>query len=119
MIGRFDMEAFKKAFEAADVDAVLKFYASDVEHIEIDADSPPKAPRTSGVDFLRSAIGGATEAGIKFRMDNAVVGDDRVACTITVELPDGRWLLSNTIYDLKGGKITRQLDIQVMDPEPH
>jgi len=42
-----------------------------------------------------------------------------VACTITVELPDGRWLLSNTIYDLKGGKITRQLDIQVMDPEPH
>ena len=32
-------------------------------------------------------------------------------------IPDGRRLVSNTIYDLKGGKIVRQFDVQVMDPE--
>jgi len=45
------------------------------------------------------------------------VGTDRAACTITCEFPDGRRLLSNTIYDLRDGKIVRQLDVQVMDPE--
>ena len=51
-------------------------------------------------------------------LDNAVVGGDRAACTITCDLPDGRHLVSNTIYDLEDGKIVRQLDVQVMDPEP-
>ncbi len=46
-----------------------------------------------------------------------MVSSDRAACTITCEFPDGRRLVSNTIYDLKGGKIDRQLDVQVMDPE--
>jgi hypothetical protein len=50
-------------------------------------------------------------------MDNVVDGGDRAACTITVEFPDRRRLLSNTIFDLKDGKIVRQLDKQVSDPE--
>ena len=66
---------------------------------------------------IRNAIEGAAQAGIKLRMENPVVSQDRAACTITCEFPDGRRLVSNTIYDLKDGKIVRQFDVQVMDPE--
>ena len=114
---QFDMEGLKKAFEDGDVDGVLEFYAEDLDHIEVDEGAPPKSPRRTGADYIRSAVGGATQAGIKLRLENPVVGTDRAACTITCEFPDGRRLLSNTIYDLRDGKIVRQFDVQVMDPE--
>jgi len=114
---QFDMEGLKKAFEAGDVDGVLEFYAEDLDHIEVDEGAPPRSPRRTGADYIRSAVAGATQAGIKLRLENPVVGTDRAACTITCEFPDGRRLLSNTIYDLRDGKIVRQLDVQVMDPE--
>ena len=114
---RFDIEGLKQVFEAGEADKVLEFYSNDLEHIEVDEGAPPKSPRTSGADYIRNAIEGAAQAGIKLRMENPVVGQDRAACTITCEFPDGRRLVSNTIYDLKGGKIVRQFDVQVMDPE--
>ena len=114
---QFDIEALKRAFEAHQVDKVLEFYSSDLDHLEIDAGAPPKSPRRSGIDYLGDAIQGAAQAGIKLHMENPVVGEDRAACTITCEFPDGRRLVSNTIYDLKDGKIIRQFDVQVTDPE--
>ena len=113
----FDIEALKRAFEANEANKVLQFYSSDLEHIEIDADAPPKTPRKSGTDYIAAAIEGAAQAGINLRLENPVVGEDRAACTITCEFPDGRRLVSNTIYDLRDGKIVRQLDVQVTDPE--
>lgn len=114
---RFDIDALKDAFEAGDVDKVLGFYSQDLEHIEIDAGAPPKSPRTSDLEHIGTALRGAVQAGIKLRMENLVVGADRAACTITCEFPDGRRLLSNTIYDLADGRIARQFDVQVTDPE--
>jgi hypothetical protein len=117
----FDIQALGRAFEAGDADRVLAFYADDHEHIEIDADAPPSAPRTrvgaEAVEFMRGAVGYMAANGVKIGLENPVVGDDRAACTISVSFPDGRRLLSNTIYDLKDGKVVRQLDIQVTDPE--
>lgn len=113
---QFDIEAFKNAFEAGDVDAVLEFYSPGLEHVEIDADAPPTSPRTSDFEHIGNALRGATQAGIKLRLKNEVVGADRAACTITCVFPDGRRLVSNTIYDLDGGKIERQFDVQVTDP---
>src|SRR6266536_4539966 len=114
---RFDIAALTRAFEALEADKVLEFYSSQLEHIEIDAGAPPRSPRRSGTAYIGQAIEGAAQAGIKLHMENPVVGDDRAACTITCEFPDGRRLVSNTIYDLKDGKIIRQFDVQVMDPE--
>src|SRR6266542_10872 len=115
---QFDMERLRQAFEAGDVDEVLKFYAEDLEHIEVDDGAPPRSPRRTGTDYIRSAIAGAAQAGIKLRLENPVVGADRAACTITCEFPDGRRLLSNPIYALRGEKTVRQLDVQVTIPRP-
>ncbi len=56
---QFDMERLRQAFEAGDVDEVLKFYAEDLEHIEVDDGAPPRSPRRTGADYIRSAIAGA------------------------------------------------------------
>ena len=40
---QFDMERLRQAFEAGDVDEVLKFYAEDLEHIEVDEGAPPRS----------------------------------------------------------------------------
>jgi hypothetical protein len=54
----FDIDALKQAFEASDVDKVLEFYSSDLEHIEIDAGAPPKSPRTSDFEHIGNALRG-------------------------------------------------------------
>ncbi|MFL5797241.1 MAG: nuclear transport factor 2 family protein [Actinomycetota bacterium] len=111
-----DIAAFKKVFETVDTEAILGFYADDVEHVEIDAEAPPRSPRVSGKDGLREAFTGIAQAGIKLRLDNALSSQERAACTITCEFPGGGTLMSNTIFEIKGDKIVRQLDIQVTDP---
>ena len=112
----FDISAFKDVFEAIDVESILSFYADGVEHVEIDAEAPPRSPRVSGKDALRQAFAGIARGGLKLRLDNAVSSESRAACTITVEFPGGGSLMSNTIFDIERGKIVRQLDIQVSDP---
>jgi hypothetical protein len=114
---QFDIEALKRALEARDAEQALTFYSDDLEHLENDAAAPPKSPRQTGIEYIRTAIEGAAQNGVRLHLDNLVVGDERAACTITCELPDGRRLTSNTIYDLKEGKIVRQLDVQVTGPE--
>lgn len=113
----FDFDGFKRAFEGGEPEKILEFYSPDLEHIEIDQDAPPTSQRTSGFEEIRQAFEGIAQAGMRLGIDNVVTGEDRAACTITVEFPDHRRLLSNTIFDLQEGKIVRQLDIQVMDPE--
>jgi SnoaL-like domain len=112
-----DIAAFKKAFEAVDTEAIVAFYADDVEHVEIDAEAPPRSPRVSGKDALREAFVGIAQGGIKLHLDSTVSAEERAACTITCEFPGGRTLMSNTIFDVADDKIVRQLDIQVMDPD--
>ena len=113
----FDMDGFKKVFEAVEVDRILEFYAADLDHIEIDQAAPPNSPRTSDLDSIREAFTQIAQAGMQLGIENPVVGDESAACTITVRFPDGRRLISNTIFNIKDEKIVRQLDVQVIDPE--
>lgn len=112
----FDIAAFQGVFEAVDVEAILGFYAEEFEHVEIDAEAPPRSPRVSGKDAIRQAFAGIAKAGFKLHLDNAISSEERAACTITVEFPGGGRLMSNTIFEIERGKIVRQLDIQVTDP---
>jgi hypothetical protein len=118
---KFDIDALARAFDTGDVEDVLAFYTDPHEHVEIDADAPPNSPRTrtgaDAVQYMHDAFEMMANNGVKIRLENPVVGEERAACTISCNFPDGRRLLSNTIFDLKGGKISRQLDVQVADPQ--
>jgi ketosteroid isomerase-like protein len=62
---RLDLEAFRRAYEEWDIDALLDLYADDVELVQIDRDHPPTLPRVRhGRDVLRGMFEHCAAAGV-------------------------------------------------------
>jgi ketosteroid isomerase-like protein len=112
-----DIDAFRRAYEQWDIEALLAHYADDVEVIQIDRDNPPSAPKVRhGKDVLRGMFEHCASAGVKATVENTVVGEDRAAATVTCEFPGGRKVLANGIFDLEDGRIVRERDVVSGDP---
>jgi len=115
---RFDLGAFKRAYEAWDVEALLDFYADDVELVQIDRDNPPSSPRVRhGKEVFRGMFEHCAAAGVKATVEHAVAGQDRAAATVTCEFPGGRTVLANSILELEEGRIVRERDVLAGDPK--
>ena len=108
----FDLEAFRRAYQEWDIEALLGLYADDFELIQIDRDNPPSSPRTRhGKDMLRGMLEHCAAAGVKARVANLVAGQTRAAATITCEFPGGRKVLANGIFEIEDGRIIRERDV--------
>jgi hypothetical protein len=58
------------------------------------------------------------EEDIRQRVENEVIGRDRVAFTVPAQYPDGKRELCAVFFDLnQDGKIVRQTIVQVRDEE--
>jgi ketosteroid isomerase-like protein len=115
-VTRFDLDAFKRAYEGWDIEALLDLYADEVELIQIDRDNPPSSPRVrSGKDGLKGMFEHCAAAGVKATVENAVAGQDRVAATVTCEFPGGRKVVANAILELRDGRIVRERDVVAGD----
>jgi ketosteroid isomerase-like protein len=114
----FDINAFKRAYEEWDIEALLGFYADDAELVQIDRDNPPRSPRVrQGKDIFRGMFEHCASVGVKATVENAVAGEGRAAATITCEFPNGRRVMANAMLELDGGHIVRELDVQSGDPK--
>jgi ketosteroid isomerase-like protein len=113
----FDFEAFKRAYEEWDIEALLDFYADDVELVQMDRDNPPSAPRVRhGKEVFSGMFEHCAAAGVKAAVEHAIAGDDRAAATVTCEFPGGRKVLANTIFELEDGRIVREREVLAGDP---
>jgi ketosteroid isomerase-like protein len=113
----FDLEAFTRAYEGWDIEALLDLYADDFELIQIDRDNPPSSPRIrQGKDVLRGMLEHCAAAGVRASVENTVADDHRAAATITCEFPGGRKVLANGIFDIEDGRIVRERDVVSGDP---
>ena len=113
----FDLEAFRRAYEAWDIDALLDLYADEVELIQIDRDNPPSSPRVrQGKDVFKGMFEHCAAAGVKATVENGVAGEDRAAATVTCEFPGGRKVTANAILEIEDGRIVRERDIASGDP---
>ena len=114
----FDVDTLRRGYEEWDVDALLGLYAEDVELIQIDRDNPPSAPRSRhGSDVFRGMLEHCAAAGVRATVENAVAREDRAAATITCEFPGGRKVVANSIMEIEGGRIVRELDVLSGDPK--
>jgi ketosteroid isomerase-like protein len=114
----FDLDTLRRGYEEWDVEAVLGLYADDVELTQIDRDNPPSAPRSRhGSDVFRGMLEHCAAAGVRATVENAVAGEDRAAATITCEFPGGRRVVANSIMEIEGGRIVRELDVLSGDPK--
>jgi ketosteroid isomerase-like protein len=114
----FDLEAFRRAYEQWDVEALLALYADDVELIQIDRDNPPGSPRVRhGKEVFKGMFEHCAAAGVKATVENAVAGEDRAAVTVTCEFPGGRRVVANALLELDDGRIVREHDVAAGDPK--
>ena len=117
-VTKFDIDAFKRAYEEWDIEPLLAFYADDVELVQIDRENPPSSPRVRhGKDIFKGMFEHCAAAGVKATVENTVAAPDRAAATITCEFPGGRKVLANSILDIQDGRIKRERDVLSGDPK--
>ena len=115
---RLDLEALRRAYEEWDIEALLDFYADDVELVQIDRDHPPSSPRVRhGRDVLRGMFEHCAAAGVTATVEHAVADGNRAAATVTCAFPGGRQVAANTILELESGRIVRERAVQAGDPK--
>ncbi len=115
---KFDLGAFKRAYEEWDIETLLGLYADDVELVQIDRDNPPSAPRVRhGKDVFQGMFEHCAAAGVKATVENVLVGEGRAAATVTCEFPGGRKVLANSILEIEDGRIVRERDVLAGDPK--
>ena len=115
---RLDLEALRRAYEEWDIEALLDFYADDVELVQIDRDHPPSSPRVRhGRDVLRGMFEHCAAAGVTATVEHGVADRNRAAATVTCAFPGGRQVAANTILELESGRIVRERAVQAGDPK--
>jgi hypothetical protein len=112
----FDFEAMRRAIEGLDADALIALYADDVEMITVNKSATPSSPQVRRgkeeiAEFLRDVCGRA----MTHRVENEVVGEDRVAFNEECEYPDGVKVLAATTLELRDGMISRQVNVEAWD----
>jgi len=112
----FDFAAFQRALEAWDLDALLELYDGDVELRQIDKESPPSSPRiVRGKAALEEIYREIATRGLDSRIGDVVSGDDRVAYAVTCRYPTGECVYSQSMLDVRDGRIVRQVEVQAWD----
>ncbi len=62
-------------------------------------------------EYLRAALG----TGARYRIENEVLGKDRVAFHMACQYPDGTRVLTATTLEVRGGEIFREVSVEAWD----
>jgi SnoaL-like domain len=112
----FDFTAFKSAFEAKDAEAWASFYADDAEWIEYRHHSPPRAPNVMrGRETIAAFIRRVSDQPLTLKIEDEIIGDERAAFRLIVQLPDDRRIIEHIMIYFSGSKIGREIDVEAWD----
>jgi ketosteroid isomerase-like protein len=112
----FDLAAYKRAFEAKDVEAWIAFYAEDAEWIEYTPEAPPRAPAVMrGRAAIREFLREVAADPVRLTITDELAAGDRAAWMVICELGDGRRAIENTIVTLRDGLIVRHVEVEAWD----
>jgi ketosteroid isomerase-like protein len=114
--GKLDFEDLRRAQEQRDLDAMLDFYADDAEVRIINRNTPPSSPfvlrgKEELAEYLRDVFG----REMSHRIENEIVGEDRLAFNVACEYPDGTRVLASENMEVRDGKIARQVEVVAWD----
>jgi SnoaL-like domain len=110
----FDVAALRRASDP--VAAIESVLADDVEWVEIDQRTQPKAPSvTHGRDAVMAGIRAAHERGLVSRVTDGFATADRAALTVLCTYPTGEHVYCNALADVSDGKIVRWVGVQAWD----
>jgi SnoaL-like domain len=111
-----DFEALRRAAEDKDAEALANFYAEDAEVRIVNRETPPSSPhvlrgRGRIAEYLKDVCG----RDVKSRIEDEVVGEERIAFNEACEYPDKTRVLSATTLEVQDGKISRQVSVEAWD----
>ena len=115
-VGGLDFEALRRAIEGRDADTLVGFYADDAEVRTINRRTPPSSPEVlRGKEEISEYLREVCSREMTHRVENEVVGENRIAFNEACEYPDGTRVLGAETLELRDGKIVRQVNVEAWD----
>ena len=118
-VSSLGFEAIRRAVEDLDAELLANLYAEDVKARFAGPGAPPSSPyEQDGKQKIMETHRRVFKENPRQRIENEVIGEDRVAFTVPAVYPDGKHELCAVFLDLNDdGKVIRQTIIQVRDEE--
>ena len=109
-----DVAALRTAPDS--IEALGAVLAGDVEWIEVDQRTQPRAPRIiRGRDAVLAMIREVEARGVHSQVTDGFAAGDRAALTVTCSYPGGGRVVANALADVRDGKISRWFGVQAWD----
>lgn len=113
--GGLDFETLRRAMEQQDVDLYASLYADDAEVRIVNHNNPPSSPfELHGKEEIRNYLRQAPPE-ITHRLDRTIADDEHAAATVVCQYPDGKRVLCAAMFDLREGKIVREVSVEAWD----
>ena len=113
---RLDFEALRRAIEQSDFDSLMKFYAENAELYSVNRNTPPSSPEVlRGKEAIAERLEDVCGRDMTHRVEDEVVGQDRIAFNEVCEYPDGIKVLAAQTLEVRDGNIVRQVNVEAWD----
>ena len=114
--GALDFEVLRRAIEGRDAETLVGLYAGDAEVLTVNRNSTPSSPNVlRGKEVIAEYLRDVCGREMTHRVENEVLGEDRIAFQEACEYPDGTRVLSAETLEVRDGKIVRQVNIEAWD----
>ena len=111
-----DFESLRQAIEGRDAETLVGFYAEDAEVLTINRNTTPSSPRVlRGKEQIAEYLRDVCSREMTHRVENEIVGENRIAFQEACEYPDGTRVLGAETLELRDGKIVRQVNVEAWD----
>ena len=111
-----DFETMRHAIENLDAEALISLYADDAELRIVNRYTTPSSPRElHGNEEIAEYLRDVCRRAVTHRIENEVVGAERVAFNEACAYPDGTRVFCAASLDVQDGKIVRQVNVEAWD----
>ena len=112
----FVFEALRQAIENLDADQLVGLYANDAEMLTVNRYTTPSSPKVlKGKEEIAEHLRDVCGRAMTHRVENEVIGEDRVAFNEACEYPDGTRVLAAMTLDVRNGKVVHQVNVEAWD----
>lgn len=111
-----DFEAMRRAIEGLDAEALAALYADDAEMRTINRYDTPSSPKVlRGKEEISEHLRDVCGRAMTHRIENEVVGANRVAFNEACEYPNGTKVLCAATLEVRDGKVVKQTNVEAWD----
>ena len=114
--GGLDFEVLRRAIEGRDPETLVGLYADDAKVLTINRNTTPSSPNVlRGKEAIGEYLRDVCSREMTHRVENEVLGKERIAFQEACEYPDGVRVLGAEMMEVREGKIVRQVNVEAWD----